>query len=197
MIPRARPDTDPITLAIATASESANVIQPQTGYVATTAAQIHVHHFHHQSCQHHTDSVCVTLPHAASQTHPRSEDDYAVVFNSTNAHSPYPPALQPVAPTSSKHSNTEFVLPRKGVCTATIRHPSIAALCLHSPRPTMTCETNPPAHHIVQVIVLSDFNILLIISFLNEWKLYSLHLSEPCSTWDNTKRIDSCASNGK
>ncbi|KAL5971928.1 Suppressor of cytokine signaling 7 [Taenia solium] len=138
----AKAGTDPFTLAIATAVDTVTA-SPSVGETTSTTPQIHVHHFHHQSCPHHPEVLCTSLP-AGVPVVSRSEDDYAVVFNSTNAtRSPFRPTLQPV---NNKLSTVIFAAPRKTVCTATIRHPSLASLVFHQPRNTHSLDPVSPSN---------------------------------------------------
>lgn len=164
----AKAETDPLTLAIATAVDTVTAA-PSAGESTPTTPQIHVHHFHHQSCLHHPEVLCTTLPTGVPVVS-RSEDDYAVVFNSSNAtRSPFRPTLQPF---NNKLSTVIFTAPRKTVCTATIRHPSLASLVLHQPRNTHSLEPVSPSNS-------SFFNVSLIwIAFficdhIHSYKLWS------------------------
>ncbi|KAL5110731.1 Suppressor of cytokine signaling 7 [Taenia crassiceps] len=138
----AKAGTDPFTLAIATAVDTV-AAAPTAGETTPATPQIHVHHFHHQSCLHHPEVLCTTLPTGVPVVS-RSEDDYAVVLNSTNATcSPLRPTLQPV---NNKLSTVIFTAPRKTVCTATIRHPSLASLVFHQPRNTHSLDPASPSN---------------------------------------------------
>ncbi|VDD79148.1 unnamed protein product [Mesocestoides corti] len=143
-----RADTDPLNLAIATAVDT---VASATSFDTSTAApQIHVHHFHHLSCAHHPDILCTPLP-TGTPTAARSEDDYAVVLNSTSIRSPLRPALQPA---HNKLSTVVFTAPRKTVCTATIRHPILASLSLHEPRNTHSLDPVAPSGSLFNVSLI-------------------------------------------
>ena len=128
---------DPLNFVLTTAMDS-GAIASSSGDATPAPPQIHVHHFHHKSCQHHPEVHCTPFL-SGGPASSRCDDDYAVVLNSKNTTRSF--LGSKTQPNNNKNSNIMFSAPRKNFCTATIRHPSLASLVLHQPRHTHSPES--------------------------------------------------------